>query len=208
MALIEVDADQFAALQREHAAAKPSKVLLDKLAANTETRRSVLQMVKKLSPETPIPELDANQPVLDEVAKERDARLALEKRLADKEAAEEKARLDARVSGQIEEGRGFLAKRGYSTEKIAKIEELMNSRGLADYEAAEALFAQAQPVETPMLQSGYDRHWNMAQPDEGDADHELLMQGGRKMSGARKFVDKQINSVLRELRSGNSRHAF
>ena len=203
MALLEVDADQYAAMQRELAQAKPSKTLLDKLAANKTTRHEVLKLVKQISPETPIPELDANQPVLDAVAKEREERLAMQKRFDEKEAAEEKKARESRVNGEIDAGRQMLTRKGYSAEAVTKVEELMNSRGLADYEAAEALFAKTQPTEDPMVQSGYDRNWNGFNPDAGDDDHKLLMQGGKSLSGAKKFVAKTIQKTLAEMRGQN-----
>jgi len=203
MALIEVDANEYERLQAELNAARPSKALLDKLAAKPGSRLAVQKIVKEAFPDTHIPELVAAEAAKNELTPMVERLAALETRLTDDEAAREKSARDARFGAQIESGRNLLRQRGYSTEKIEAIEKQMETRGIADYDAAEALYARDNRARESVAEpSAYDRNWNMAAPDAGDEDHKLLLLGGRKMTGARQFVAKQINSTLREMRGG------
>lgn len=209
MALIEIDADDYAKLQREHAIGMQNKAIIDKISANPKTRREQLRLIKEVSPNTPIPELDATEPAMQALAEERKAREALEKRISDKEDADAKAARDSRVTGQVEAGRQLLAQRGYSKEGVDAIEKLMQEQGIANYDVAETYYAKTNtaPPADPIA-GGYDRSWNGFAPDEGDDDHKLLLQGGRTLAGAKKFVNKQVQKTLQEMRGTQPRNAW
>ena len=151
------------------------------------------------APNTAIPEIDAPAAVLDEVAKERDARLALQKRLDDKEAADElKARNDA-FAAEWAGKKSSLAKQGYTDEGIVAIEKLAQERGIVDLEAAAALFDRLHPPAEPVSPNGFGGFDMFATSEEENKDMKALIDSrGEDESALRGLV----NTALTDSRSG------
>jgi hypothetical protein len=203
MALIEVDGDELAKLQAELRTTKASHVLLDKLGKNPKTRVKVLRAMKEDNPDLIIPELDAAQPVLDDVAAIR-AELAAEKELRAKDKADEvKRRQDESIEATISKSRAKLRKSGYDDEGIEGIEKLMQERGLTDYEAAEALFEKNIPQADPVMPADFGR--TMPMIDESDADQKLLV---RDKNSWRPWQHKKVTEVMKQLRNGQITPGF
>ena len=190
-------------LAGELRATKPSKELLDQIGANPKTRTSLLRLMKTVKPDLPIPELDAAEPVLEAVN-------AINKRLDDKEKAEQDAAAtrdkeasERAAKSDIDKGRAMLRKRGYQDEGIEKIESLMQERGNPDYEAAEALFAKSQHKDEPIIPTNLNRSWDLFAPPEDNNDIKAaigLPRGPAQHRALRTWQGKELNNALKEIR--------
>lgn len=192
-----------ALLDREIKSAKPSKTLLDKLGANPKTRASLLRLMKENDPALAIPEIDAAQPVLDEIKALREEREAEKK--ATREAEEKRAKedQDRETARAIETGRALLQRKGYQKEGIEKVEELMKSRNLPDYEAAMALFERDQPKDRPAIPSNLNRSWELFGPAEEDKDATAavtLPKGRAQENALQRATMKEVAKALQDIR--------
>lgn len=191
MALREIDEGVLSTLQA-------GKGFIDKALATPATRKRFLEIFKELNPDTAIPELDAAKPVVDEVA-------AVSKRVDDfiteqKKEREDSARAQAKskIEDEIRQGRKYLKDQGLTDEGVGKVEELMQARGIGDYEAGYLLFMRTQPkAEETLLPAEYGRSWDFSRPDTTDEDHKMLVN-----QNYRQFVNKKVNETLKEVRGG------
>ena len=190
MPLIEVE-------EAELRSAKGAKQVMDQLAGNPKTRAHFLSLLKATNPDLPIPEIDVPMAIgshVDAKTQKLEERLAAaEARAAEKEANDE-------VNQTLRSSRRKLRQNGHSDENIEAIEELMVKRGIADYDAAEALWERSKPVET-LVESGggySSKEWGFSRPAEGDGDHTLLLKDPRA------FSDKKVNEVMAELRNNRN----
>jgi hypothetical protein len=213
MALIEVDSDQLAALQRELVAARPHKQFIDNLAQKPDLRNRLLHLIRDYNPNIAIPELDAAKPVLDEVSALRkeldeekkaraDEKTALQKSLDDEKEAKAAKEREASATAEIDKSRRKLKKDGYTAEAIDKIEKLMEERGLVDYEAATALFDKSLPREEMNVPGDYGRSWNAFDVNDQAEDDKLLVQGKDswkvwQKGQIKKFFDEKRNGTLK-----------
>ena len=111
-----------------------------KLGNNQKTRKGLLGLVKEVDPHTPIPEIDEVNAVNAVIEKERDARLALEKRLEERDFA-------AALASQKNDAR---SKFGLSEDDMSRMEEMMKKGELpADYRFAPQLYKQQTESATP-----------------------------------------------------------
>lgn len=118
---------------------------------NPKTRRKILEADKALNPDKAIPELDAADPLHDELKalreemqKDRDERKAE----ADaKKADDDKASWDRQWS----RGQDKLRDLRVSDEAIGEIEKLMTDRNIVDHEAGLALFEKMHPAPPPVM---------------------------------------------------------
>lgn len=118
---------------------------------NPKTRRKILEADKALNPDKAIPELDAADPLHDELKalreemqKDRDERKAE----ADaKKADDDKASWDRQWS----RGQQKLRDLRVSDEAIGEIEKLMTDRNIVDHEAGLALFEKMHPAPPPVM---------------------------------------------------------
>lgn len=202
MPLIEIEQDALAQLQAELKGARPYKEVLTKLQGSAKTRLPTLRLMKEAYPELVVPEIDAAAPLNAEIAQEREARLALEKRLDDEKAEREKSAREAGYASQIERERERLRQAGYSTEGIKKIEDLMEKENLIHYEAAEALFEKQQPKEDALIPSGYGRNWDLFEPPAEDNDIRAALSPDHAKRGRalQRWTGKAITQALQDVR--------
>jgi hypothetical protein len=66
-------------------ATESSHTLLRSLTSNPETRESLQRLIKKVQPNLSIPEIDAKDSVREEIKTEREARLALEQKILERD---------------------------------------------------------------------------------------------------------------------------
>lgn len=149
MALVEDnELEQLRAWARVGQQSKPSKDLLDAMGKNPKTRQRILSLMKEINPDLAIPEIDAAKPVLDELSKTKEEIAALKKQLEDRAAEEVQKRAKNEVEETITKGRAKLKAMGFTKEGIDAVEKMMQERGLADYEAAGALYDRENPQES------------------------------------------------------------
>lgn len=148
--MAEVDENELAALRRVSGFVSTG-------LANPETRRTLLEIQRKLNPNVPIPELDAAKPVQDALAELRN------EMKADREAREaekrerEAASIEAKARQQWNVGRKSLYKAGWNDEGVKVIEEFMEKRGIADHEVAAAAYEKMHPAPEAPVGGGPNR---------------------------------------------------
>ncbi len=205
MALIEVEEGEIRKLRAERDAYAPSKVLLDKLGSNPKTRGRVLELMKEANPDLVIPELDAAKPFIDKLDKTQKELDDLKKQLADDAKAREEHKRNSEVDGRIESGRALLRKLGYNDDGIKGVEEVMQKRGLADYEAAEAYFERENKADSgsPFVPGDYGRGSGLFDPPEGNPWLDALKPRSSKAATNKAInvtTNKEINKFFAEIR--------
>jgi hypothetical protein len=172
------------------------EALVGKLDSNPKTHKALLKLVKEAMPEAMIPELDAAAPLEEAVA------------AAKAEAAEQikalQTELDAfrtehrgeKTSRSIERERQKLRDLGWDADGIKQIETAMTERGIVDYDVAAAYVEKAMPQSEPSRATYQGRDWNIASPDKGDEDHNLLM------TNPVAYKNKMVNQTMNELSAG------
>lgn len=194
------------------------------LNGDGRTHDKYLELVKTLYPNQSIPEVDAKNRFLGEMGKTNEQVAALHKELADNKskfeafgksaeeiseirkslaedkAAREKASQEAKLTSHIDKGRNFLRDKQYTDDGVTAIEKLMQERGLADYEAAEALFARTQPVEVA-IPGVSQRSWDLMSPDDGAEESQKLLLANKD-----RWVRNEIPKILADVR-GQARRA-
>lgn len=204
MAVREIEQDEFDKLQAELNATRASKQVLDKIGSKPETRQKFWKLLKEVAPETPIPEIDAAQPVLNEIESLRKELADMKKAKADEEAESLKKARETEAQGRITSGRAALRKAGWTDEGIAKVEKKMEDRGLADYEAAAALVEKEEPPEEPIMSVSADRAYDLFTPptEDGDIKRALSLPKGPAQDAAlRRWTSKELAEGLKEIRA-------
>lgn len=178
---------------------RSAKALIDRFGSNPKTRAQLHALVKEIDPTVIIPEHDAKNEVLKEIEK-RDSQIAeLRKLIEDDKTERTKKEHSATVENSIASGRKKLRDDGYTDEGVQGVEKLMEERGIADYDAAAALFERTNPKDEPVSPSDYGRDWNLMKPEEKDEDHKLLLKDPKA------FQAKQIRQFMTERRQASGR---
>jgi hypothetical protein len=126
---------------------------------NPKTRRKILEADKALNPEKAIPELDAADPLHDELKALREE---MQKDRDERKAAEDaKKTEDDKVIWERQWGRGQQKLRDLrvSDEAITEIEKLMGERNIVDHEAGLALFEKMHPAPPPVINGSSRFGW-------------------------------------------------
>ena len=186
MALIEVE-------EGEYNSSNAARQLLDKFANNPKLRPKLLGLIKELNPDAPIPEIDSTTPIRAELDAFRNE---IGNSVGELKALLETDNRKRQIEDTILSERRKLRKAGWDDDGIAKVENLMESRGLVDYEAAAALVEKQMPKPAAM-ESGdiLDHGWNISTPDENDTDHKLLLNNPLA------FQKQEIRKFLAEKRA-------
>lgn len=167
MPMVEVDEAQLATYQQ-------LSRFVQTALNNPKTRRKILEADKELNPDKAIPELDAADPLhnelkalREEMQKDRDERA--------KQAAEEaEKKTKAEWDHQWSRGQQKLRDLRVSDEAIGEIEKLMTERNIVDHEAGLALFEKQHPAPPPVM-NGSSR-WGFFDGSEKDQpDVKLLL---------------------------------
>jgi|SRR5215469_2133397 len=191
MPLVEIEDSELTTL-------KQAKALLDRFGGDPKTRSQLMALVKQVNPNAVIPEIDAKNEVLAEIKKRDEQLAALRKEVEDDKAARAEVERKAKVDGSISDGRKFLRDAGYTEDGIKGIEDLMDKRGVADYEAAAALFEKSNPAPEAVAPADFSRSWDFAKPGE-DEDHKLLLKDPKQ------FQNKMVRQWMAENRGPQAR---
>jgi hypothetical protein len=199
MPLVEVD-------DGELTTTRAAKALLDKFAADPAIRPQMLGWVKKLNPQASIPELDAAEPIKNEIAKFREEVTPVLDEIKTERAARAAT---AEWEGKVNEERKKLRAAGWDDEGIGQIEAKMQEEGITSYKAAAALVEKelADAQKNTTTTSDYGRGWDIpSAPEGGEEDHKLLMTGtGGRAFGAERWANKEVKKFLGEIRSAGRR---
>lgn len=189
MALIEVD-------EGEYAAARRVTEDVAKLLGNPKTRRKLLEAQKELNPHLSIPELDAHEPIRNEVSELSKTLAELRAELAaDKAERERQAQLST-LQKTWDSGRGKLRANGYTDDGLAEIEKFMEEKGIADHEVAAAAFERMHPADEPVKSIGGNRFDLFSADDRSDESMKALFSNPDDPIA----LDKLVNDTLRQVR--------
>ena len=192
MALIEVDEEEY----RVSAAAR---ALMDKMANKPGQREKLLRLVKETSPEMHIPEIDAADPLRNEMARIREELGGEVKAL--KEARENDANM-GKLTQRIENERAKLRKQGWDDEGIARIEERIQKDGFVNYAAAAALVEKEDVKPESATSNSYgDNGWNFFAPgnQEEESGYKDLLAGP---NGWKKFQNMEVTKFFADKKAG------
>lgn len=151
---------------------------------NGDTRKETLQLFKKLNPKAPIPELDAAEPVLNEVS-------ALKKQIESLQQKLDNEKQDMKLQQAFDR---LSRERGITTDGLEKIKTLMVEKAIADPDAAADHWEKLNPKPEPIQSGGYVGTSFM--DVEGDKELEPWLQNEDRAS------DTAIAEVINEYRSG------
>ncbi len=120
--------------------------LVETAMSNPDTRKDFLSLVKKSNPSLAIPEIDARSAVESELAKEREARQALEAKFAEKEAKENVER----------QRKAVQEKYNFNDDDMTQVEKIMLDEKIPSYDfAARYLKSSRQVADTTYNHTAY-----------------------------------------------------
>lgn len=190
--MIEVDEAELASLK--NVAGLFNKTM------NSKEREKLLRALKGANPELPIPEIDAKEPVMEELASFSKSLKEMKESLeADKASREEEKRL-AKLQAEWGKSQQKAIKAGYVGDSLEALEKFMEEKGVADHEIAMAAFEKMNPPATPI--SSTSSRFDLFAPPSGANDVlgkniEALKEG--KITDSQ-YIDSSVNAVLKEMR--------
>lgn len=132
--------------------------LLNNLLTNPGTAPSVEDAIAKVNPTAKFPGREAREaqyaPVRSEIEQERAERLALQKRLDDRDAADATAREKSAEDALLARMSSIKSKRGFSDEMMDKVVTRMREQNNPDIDAAAAWVSESLPKPGPIV--GHD----------------------------------------------------
>jgi hypothetical protein len=175
--------------------------LADALLKNPKTRRKYLEAVKEIMPNASIPEIDAAAPIQAHVSdidkKMSDFMSKIDERLS----KSDEARARRTVDRSIDEGRKMLKSRGYTEDGIKKIEELMESESIPDYNNATKLYEFDHPLATPGRPSRANMFDFIDETSKsGEQQNDYIKQLMATKGEDENVLNRQISSVLSDVR--------
>lgn len=150
---------------------------------NGETRKDTLKLFKKLNPQAPIPEIDAAEPVLNEVNSLKQQIEKLQQKL-------DNEKQDMKLQSAFDR---LSRERGITQDGLDKIKTLMVEKAIADPDAAADHWEKLNPKPEPVQSGGYVGSSFM--DVEGDKELEPWLQNEDRAS------DKAIAEVINEYRN-------
>lgn len=175
--------------------------IADGLLKNPKTRRQYLQAVKTNHPGISIPEIDAAQPVLEDVEKVKTAVFDEIKKLREDIQKDQEGRQVSAVKLKYEQGRQAMLDMGYTPEGVADLEKMMTEKGLLDWEDGRRIYEYDHPRPAPARPTRGNMFDFVEQKNTGDDYIKKLFETGGKDES---IVDAQISKVLEESRQGLS----
>ena len=132
--------------------------VFDAALKNPQTREQALRMVKAVKPDAVIPELDAADPIREELAEMRE--------IIEQDRAERREReINGQFAQKWQEGQNYVRRdKKYTAEGLAQIEEFMVDNAIADHRIGVAAFEAMNPTALPMTPGGAMR-FDYGNPD-------------------------------------------
>lgn len=186
MATREIDENEYAELKRVHDAAMI-------IGQDPQRRARLQELLAEAAPDkvgdVPLLRREVREAVSGIEKKFDDFIAEQRKQRDDREAEDAKRVLESRWL----DGKKQLRDAGYNDDGIAKIEEIMEKRGIADHEAAMALFERENPPPEPVMTGG--SRWNFFEAPKEDVNFKALMEGQDEA-----FLGSAVGAALKEVR--------
>lgn len=186
--MTEVDEAELVALRR-------NSTLLDR-AMNSKAREQLLRALKVGTPDLPVPEIDAKEPVMEAIGQVNTSIAEMRKLIDDDKAAREDEKRMAKLNAQWSAGRVKAAKEGYDGDALKALEDFMQEKGIAEHEIAIPAFERMHPPSAPIISSSnkFD-FFNKPNADSSDQLMKKLWSGDSDG-----FLNDSINQTLKEMR--------
>lgn len=165
--------------------------------ANPKTRATMLRIQKTLHPDTAIPEIDAEEHLMEGVRAVEKKVDDLMTKLSERDAAAEEARRNADLNQRMVAGQKMLREHGYQDDGIKKIEELMLAEGIGSYAAGLALFEKLNPPSEPADNSRAQPFGSVSDNDMNAEDMKDLWE---TQGNSERWVEKSLANVRNEFR--------
>lgn len=179
----------------------------DTLAAlmkNPTSRRKVLEAYKVVRPDEAIPELDNQQPLLDEVKAARDDLDSRMKKFEDAREKDADERRQSELNTRWAQGQKMLrTEHRYTDEGIKAVEDMMEKKGIVDHEDGRLLFEAIHPPQQPVTPNGAGGAWNFLElPQDNSEDLKKLIESKGESTP---LLDKMIRESLTDVRGSGKR---
>lgn len=202
--MTEYTEDDIRNLQAQVGHLKNYETVFNALKQKPEARKLVNAAIKMVSPNTPIPEFDAQAAFHGAAQRLQETISPTLKKMDDFIENQRTTKMESDTNAQIDRGHQLLRSRGYGKEGIDSVEKLMRERGIPDYEAAEALHARIHPPDemaVPGSQSAFDVFAGDAPNAEDEFKRWAAGPKGREGTSA---ANQEIRKVLSEIRGGRA----
>jgi hypothetical protein len=186
MAQIEIDENELVGL-------KNVATLFNK-TLNGKGREKLLRALKEGNPDLPIPELDAKDPILEEMRKVTSSVDEIKKQIEDEKSKREEEKNLAALQSKWNEGRAKVAKQGYSGDSLTALEKFMEDNGVADHVIAAAAFEKLNPPAKPVDSVSGKFDFFTSRADDSDKLAKKLW------SNDSSYLDDAINQTLLDMR--------
>jgi hypothetical protein len=175
--------------------------IADGLMKNPKARQKYLEAVKETYPNVSIPEIDAARPVVEHVAKVQQAVSEELKKFREEMAKEREANQIGAVKSRFaSERQRLIEKHNYTPEGADKLVEMMEQKGITDFDDARKIFEFDNPRPAPGRPSRGNMFDMVEQKNEGDEYIKNLFAAGRDSGAHEALIDGKIKSVLDETR--------
>ena len=192
MPMVEVD-------EQELLEARRMRGVLAKITADPKRKARLELLHKEVDPSVPTPTNDQFKPIDDAVEAMNASIAEMRKERADEKAAAEAEKKLTAISNKMEADLARLPQRGYFPEGIAKVREIMETRGLFDVDDAVAIFERSNPPPPPISPGGSGA-WNfMDDAAAGDADADIKKMIETK-GNSDALLNTMVNKTLLEVR--------
>lgn len=170
--------------------------ILNKLWDDGEVGMTVKKRAKALDPSIRVPEIDVAEPLIKPLTDRLTAAEAENKKLRDEIEADKKARREAEEEGKFLSTFQDVSKRyGLTEDGQKEVADLMRKRGIADPEAAAALWQKNQPRPAPVGGSSFaPASMNLFGTDGGSEDERVKLLHSKPLA----FFDTVVAEVLAE----------
>jgi hypothetical protein len=155
------------------------------LADSPQTREEFLKLTKKANPGLVIPEIDAKDAVLKEVQQEREARLALEKKLQERDIKENIERKKVDVKSKF----------NFSDSDMDEVEKIMLDEQIPSYETAAKYLSASRRVADSSFSQRSAVSRQMTMPDK-----EIWSKGLGNSAELRNIAFNEASKALDELK--------
>lgn len=193
MAKVEIDENQLAGLQK-------TAQIVQQMLSHPKARPLLQQAEKAFNPNLAIPEIDAQAPILSEIEKVNKRLDEQEKAAREREEKAAKESAERTLRDTWGKGRGKLKSTGYTDEGIDKIEKLMEERGIADHDAAAALYDRLNPPAEPVASVQHRFNPFESRGDDEAKAMKMLLEGNEEG-----FLGSMIPQALADVRGTPTR---
>ena len=182
--------------ETEYVAQRQLATLVNTMLQNPEARTLLHKATKIVNPNASIPEIDAKNEVLGELAKTNERLAALQKEREDEKSQREADKRTEAFAAGWNKQKSSLLKAGYTDEGIAAVEKLAEERGLPDLEAAAALFDRLNPPPDPAQPRG-SGNWDLFEgaQDSDEEERKRLLANPDDAGALGGLINKALNDV-------------